>query len=81
LADIIKNKDYKFTVSKIQLILKQVLKGLNYLHELNIAHRDIKPSNVLINEQNDVKIADFGLAKKLHKISTTRVVTLWYRAP
>jgi serine/threonine protein kinase len=81
LADLIKNKEYRFTPSKIQSILKNMLKGLDYLHCLNIAHRDIKPSNVLINEQGDVRIADFGLAKKLQKLSTTRVVTLWYRAP
>jgi serine/threonine protein kinase len=81
LDSIIKNKQIDITPSKIQQILKQILQALQYLESLNIAHRDIKPSNVLINEQGEVKLADFGLAKKLRKLSTVKVVTLWYRAP
>lgn len=61
--------------------MRQILEGLRYLESFNIAHRDLKPSNVLINEFGEVKLADFGLAKKLKKLSTVKVVTLWYRAP
>ena len=49
----------------IILILKQILSGLAYLHENGICHRDIKPENILINEKNEVKIIDFGLATYL----------------
>ena len=44
------------------IILKQILSGLIYLHERQIAHRDIKPENILINNENKIKIIDFGLS-------------------
>jgi serine/threonine protein kinase len=43
--------------------IKQLIKGLLYIHENKIMHRDIKPHNILINEQNELKIIDFGFAK------------------
>ena len=43
-------------------ILKQLLDALKYLQENSIIHRDIKPDNILIDENNDIKISDFGLA-------------------
>ncbi|KAL5551026.1 hypothetical protein UlMin_001202 [Ulmus minor] len=39
-----------------------VLKGLHYLHQMQIVHRDIKPANLLINNR-EVKIADFGVSE------------------
>ena len=44
-------------------IFSQIAQGLNVTHEKNIIHRDIKPANILITQNGDVKIADFGLAK------------------
>lgn len=46
-------------------ILLHVGSAIQYAHDHNIVHRDIKPANILINEQGDVKVADFGLAKIL----------------
>jgi serine/threonine protein kinase len=40
-----------------------VIQALSLLHEKGIAHRDLKLSNILINDEYDFKIADFGLAK------------------
>uniref|UniRef100_A0A914W1A4 Protein kinase domain-containing protein n=1 Tax=Plectus sambesii TaxID=2011161 RepID=A0A914W1A4_9BILA len=60
-----------------------LIPGIDFLHSHNIVHRDLKPQNVLINRDQTVKLADFGLARSysLQSAFTTIVVTLWYRAP
>jgi eukaryotic-like serine/threonine-protein kinase len=47
--------------AKIELAL-QLLQAMAYLHRRNILHRDIKPANVLLNEEKQLKVLDFGLA-------------------
>lgn len=44
-------------------IFKQVLRGVNYLHEQGIAHRDIKLENLLMTENGHIKITDFGVSE------------------
>lgn len=48
-----------------QVITKQILDGIAYVHKLGILHRDLKPDNILIMQDDPiiVKITDFGLAK------------------
>ena len=43
-------------------ILKQSLNGLTYLGSKSILHRDIKPDNILLDENNNIKISDFGIS-------------------
>ena len=53
------------TDQHIKYILFQILDGIWYLHASKIVHWDLKPSNILINEDCEVKICDFGLSWSL----------------
>jgi serine/threonine protein kinase len=47
-------------------VIRQILEGLQHLHERNIAHRDLKPENLLLSSPSadaDIKITDFGLSE------------------
>jgi mitogen-activated protein kinase 6 len=71
----------------IQFFLYQILRGLKYIHSAHVLHRDLKPSNLLVNENCELKICDFGLArvaepdKNYPGFLTEYVATRWYRAP
>lgn len=45
----------------------QLTEGLKAIHDVKLIHRDIKPANIMMNDQNVVKIADFGLAKPVEE--------------
>ena len=59
----------KLTYKQIIFIAREVLIGLNSLHKCNppLVHRDIKPQNILLSSMGEVKIADFGLLKRVNK--------------
>lgn len=77
------NKQF-MPLKQVQTILRQVCRGLAYLHAMNICHRDLKPANLLFQPDTDVvKICDFGSAKKLvpGETSVAYICTIYYRAP
>ncbi|XP_048598399.1 cyclin-dependent kinase C-1 isoform X1 [Brassica napus] len=75
----------RFTIPQIKCYMRQLLTGLHYCHAHQILHRDIKGSNLLIDNEGQLKLADFGLARMYSQDHsgnlTNRVITLWYRPP
>lgn len=54
---------------------------MKFIHSAGVIHRDLKPQNLLVNNNCDLKICDFGLAREQDHQMTGYVVTRYYRAP
>lgn len=56
------HQDLQSNIDGCWLLLRQILEGLAYLHNMGIIHRDLKPDNIFLDDKNNPKIGDFGLA-------------------
>ena len=84
LADMINESNGGLGTQKAAFFLREIAKGLSYLHDCGIVHRDLKPGNIFY-ENGQVKIGDYGLSKAIntaqHSGQTITVGTVHYMAP
>ncbi|XP_059619251.1 serine/threonine-protein kinase grp [Phlebotomus argentipes] len=78
--------DVGMAQSEAQRYFLQLMSGVKYLHERGVAHRDLKPENILLDERDNIKISDFGMAtmfrmKGQERLLDKRCGTLPYVAP
>ncbi|MDO4908744.1 MAG: protein kinase [Corynebacterium sp.] len=63
-------------------VIKSVLRGLSVIHNAGMVHRDIKPENILINQNHEIKLADFGLIQRGGDRTSANVLgTVDYMSP
>ena len=53
--------------------IRQMAEVLHFLHSRNLVHRDLKPENVLLTENDDIKIGDFGLAREFISVKEIHI--------
>lgn len=67
---------------RIKKYMFQILSALAYMHKNGFFHRDLKPENLMMSHDDNMKLADFGLAREIRSQNLTEYVsTRWYRAP
>lgn len=67
--------DERFPIPQVVAIMTALLEALDYSHRRGIVHRDIKPANIMLTDDGEVKIADFGIAR-LESSSLTQAGTV-----
>ena len=82
LASIVKNFG-RFPEHLVVVYVRQVLTGLEWLHQHGVCHRDIKGANLLITKEGQVKLADFGVARNVQDTTGIQSVvgTPYWMAP
>ncbi len=69
------DKHERFELPEIVRLMSELMAGLQYSHDRGVVHRDIKPANIMLTSKNEVKIADFGIAR-IESSSMTQAGTM-----
>jgi len=64
LFDLISRKE-RLEETEARRIFQQIISAIEYSHQHRFAHRDLKPENLLLDEENNIKLIDFGLANQM----------------
>ena len=59
------------SVNDALMITRQICAGVGHAHRSGIVHCDLKPQNILVSDEGQVKVADFGISKALHQDSSS----------
>ena len=71
--DVIRRDEKPLSEEAISCVCASTLRGLLWLHKsCNVVHRDIKAGNLLLSPSGELKIADFGVASRLHPDTTDK---------
>jgi serine/threonine protein kinase len=63
LEDLLKHKPRWWTSTRKVIAILQLVKGMKYIHSEGFIHRNLKPTNILIDDDRNVKISDFGTSR------------------
>ena len=64
LYDLNEQRPRPFSISEVKCLMIQILSGIMYLHRNWVIHRDLKTSNILMDNRGNLKLCDFGMARK-----------------
>jgi tRNA A-37 threonylcarbamoyl transferase component Bud32 len=83
LAPIISSGPSWWDCTAKSIVICGFVHGMQYIHSLGVIHRDLKPSNILVDEEHEIRIADFGASQfeAIHATQTIGSGTPFYMAP